>query len=776
MPNKLKMSPEDWLIKEAGFHSQKQGMYESLFTLGNGYLGVRGALEENPKGSYRGTYITGIFDKSEGMVTEIVKAPGWLDLSIWIGDLKFSVDTCRVLSHKRILDMKKGILHRITRFKCPKGRILKLETRRIVFAHQVRGGVLDINITPENFAGEIKVISGLNSDVVNLGYFPNERVKHLNLIKMDRGNDHIYVEAEARDNKIRIAMAASIVFNNPTLDQIKVNRVYGEKLSEEILFKAKKGKTYHFTKWVTTFASREGYERQLQASAVDMLHDMIYDGLDYNLKKHLEWKNKNWARVDVGIKGDRRAQKGIRFNLYHLIAAKPHHDPTVSIGAKFLTGEGYKGHAFWDTEIFILPFYIYAFPEEARNLLMYRYYTLKGAIENAKNMGYQGAKFAWESADTGLETTPNFGLRPDGTRNKIFTGEEEHHIVADVVYGVYKYVEITGDLDFLYNYGAEIIFQTARFWLSRAEKRRDRYEIRKIIGPDEFHEHVDNNAFTNYLAIWNLSYAEIIYKKMKKEAPELLNSLSKKIKLKDKEIEKMRVVSKSIFFPYDQKTELIEQFEGYFSLEDHTITRLDKHGLPEYPKQVDKENLHRTQLLKQADVVLLLYFFLDRFSPELKKKNYEYYEPRTMHKSSLSPCIYALMGLEIGDHKKAYNYFLKTSYIDLLDANKNTHEGIHAASTGGAWMTAIHGFAGMRVRRGVLSFDPWLPKKWQEISFQNFWQGALLKVKVTHKSIVFQLVSQNRKSVTIGVQGKMIRLKPGQTTKVRLRKKLKKKR
>ena len=436
-----------------------------------------------------------------------------------------------------------------------------------------------------------------------------------------------------------------------------------------------------------------------------------------------------------------------------------------------MTGEGYKGHAFWDTEIFILPFYVFNFPEVARDLLMYRYYTLKGAIANARSLGYHGAKFAWESADSGVETTPSYGLREDGSRVKIFTGEEEHHIVSDVVCGINNYICVSGDLDFLYAHGAEIIFQTARFWLSRVEKRRGRYEIRKVIGPDEFHEHVDNNAFTNYLVMWNLSYAVDLYKKMKKEAPKLLKGLVKKLKLKNSDIEKMKVVSKSMYFPYDQKTELIEQFEGYFSLEDYTIKETDKNGMPKLPRGVKDSDLEKTQLLKQADVVLLLYLFADRFSPGLKKKNYHYYEDRTMHKSSLSPCIYALMGLEVKDHKKAYNYFIKTSYLDLVDANKNAGDGIHGAATGGAWMTIVHGFAGMRVRKGELCFDPWLPRKWKELIYTCVWHGNLLKVTVTHKSIGFQILKAKDKSLTLKVQGKSVRVKPKQTIKIGLKKK-----
>lgn len=769
---KFKLSSEDWLLQERGFHPHKQGMYESLFTLGNGYLGQRGSLEENPKGSYRGTYIAGIFDKSEGFAPEIVKVPGWTDLSVWIGEEKFNFETCKIISHGRTLDMRKGVLHRKTRFKDSQGRILKVEISRLVFAHQVHGAVLDISITPENFSEELKIVSGLNGDVFNKGYFQGERVRHLSLVSMKRERDYIYLEAETRDNKIKIATASSIIFNNHPTHFIKVNRLYGEKLSEEIIFDAEKKKTYNFTKWVSVYTSREGYERQLMSTTIDTLRSLMHQGLDYHLGRHIEAREHEWERADIEIKGDTKAQKGIRFNLYHLIICKPHHDPTVSIAAKFLTGEGYKGHVFWDTELFILPFYIHTFSREARDLAMYRYYTLKGAIENARKLGYRGAKYAWESADSGIETTPSYSYLPDGTEFKIFTSDEEHHIVSDVVYALFKYYDSTEDNEFMYKYGAEIVFQTAKFWLSRVEKRRDRYEIRKVIGPDEFHEHADNNAFTNYLVMWHFSKAVELYKKMQKEAPIVLKKVSKRIRLKKAEIERMKVISKTIYFPFDQRTNLIEQFEGYFTLEDYIIEKMDKHGLPEFPEGVDEKRLSRTQLIKQADVVLLLNLFPDLFPPEVKKKNYEYYEARTMHKSSLSPCIYAMMGLEVGGHKKAYNYFMKTSYLDLFDAHRNTAAGIHAAATGGAWMTVVHGFAGMRVRRGILSFDPWLPERWQGLNYRTEWKNNVLSVRITHRDLVLKVISSHsRKSIDIHVQGKTLKLHPDEELRVELKKK-----
>ncbi|MFH2034647.1 MAG: glycoside hydrolase family 65 protein, partial [Candidatus Margulisiibacteriota bacterium] len=647
-------SSSEWLIKEKGYDPAQQGLYETLLTLGNGYMCQRAALEENPLESYRGAYIAGLFDKSESLVPEIVKVPGWTDISVWHNGARFGVDNCAVLSHERALDMRKGILYRSSRLKNKAGKIIRLETKRVLFAHQVRGGFMEITVIPENFSGELKVISGLNGEVTNMGHFPNERIKHLNLKKIERTADHIYLEMETRDKNIRLALASKMVFEDAPKGTAYISKIYGEKCSQEYTFKAMKKNKYSFNKWTSIYTSREGYERQLESAATDTLSDMIRDGIDYHLNKHLEWREKQWQQADVMIKGDKLAQKGLRFNIYHLLIARPHHDPTVSIGAKFLTGEGYKGHAFWDTEIFILPFYIYNFPEDARNLLMYRYYTLNGAQQNARHMGYKGAKYAWESADTGIETTPTSVTLEDGSKIRIFTGDEEHHIVSDVIHGLFDYYYASGDNDFMLKYGAEMLFLTAKFWMSRVEKRRDRYEIRKVIGPDEFHEHVDNNAFTNYLVILHFEKAVEIYESMKKEYPDMLKQLLERIKVSQDDFELMKKMSKTIYFPYDQKSELIEQFEGYFSLRDIKPGKLNREGFPEFPPGVSGDNVDRTQLIKQADVVLMLHLFVDRFSPELKKKNFHYYEARTLHKSSLSPCIYAMMGLEVGDHKKAY--------------------------------------------------------------------------------------------------------------------------
>jgi len=755
----IELSDEDWLVNEDGYNQGQQGMFESIFTLGNGYLGVRGCLEENPEGSYRGTYIAGIFDKSESFVNELVKAPCGVDFSVWAGDHKFSVDRDDVLSHKRVLDMRKGVLHRTTRLKDSEGRVLRLEFRRVVFSHQVHGSVTLISVTPENFSEEIRIISGLNGDVVNRGYHPHERIKHFNLVSMERPGEKtpMYLEMETRQSRIRVALASSTVFDNPPAEVMRVNRIYGEKISEEYVFHAEKGETYHFTKWVTIYSSREGYEKQLQATTTDTLHDLLHEGVDYHLQKHLEFRERQWEAADIRIEGDGIAQKGIRFNIYHMLIAKPHHDPQACIGARFLTGEGYKGHCFWDSEIFLLPFYIYTFPKDARNLILYRYFTLEGSFENAKALGYRGAKIAWESADTGIEETPSYFVRTDGTLNKIFNAEEEHHIVSDVVYGVFNYVNATDDKEFLFNHGAEVIFQTARFWLSRVEWRRNRYEIRKVIGPDELHEHVDNNAYTNYIVSWHLKKAARLYRDMQVKAPDALNSLKKKMGLSESEVEEMQNTSDKMFLPVDEDTELIEQFEGYFSRKDCMIAELNADGLPICPGDVDRISIDRTQLIKQADVVLLLYLLPRLFTPAVTKENYLYYEKRTLHESSLSLCINGIMGLEVGENQRAYEYFIRNSHVDLNNVYKNTGDGIHAAATGGAWMMLFHGFAGIKTGQGSLRFNPRLPDRWRSLELSFMWRENVLKVRITHDDITLTV---DGKEIDVEINGKKVTLKP----------------
>jgi len=740
------LSEDDWLIIQDKYRPSHINKYEANFTLGNGYCGLRACLEENPWGSYRGLYIAGVFDKAEASVKEIVKCPVWTDFSVWVEGSKFSVDTCKVLSHCRILDMKKGILHRETRLQDKRGRIILLQIKRIVFMHDVHGGIMDIKVTPENFSGDIRVITMLNGNVVNTGYYPGEKTKHLVLSRMIRGNNFKYLEMKTRDDNIAIGMASSLDFNNSeNIHFTKANRIYGEKISTELVFNAQKNTTYSFTSYTSIYTTREISPDRLMQAVLLNVNGMLKAELQKEIQKHIDAWQQKWARADIVIVGDIQSQKSIRFNIYHLIIAAPQDDDRVGIGAKFLSGEGYKGHSFWDTEIFILPFFVYNFPDIARNLLMYRYHTLPGAFQNAKEMGYKGAKYAWESADTGVETTPSLCVNFDGSHIRVWTGDEEHHIVSDIPYAIFHYFLSTNDYDFLYGDGAEIFFQTTRFWESRVVLKDNKYHILEVIGPDEFHEHVDDNAYTNYLVKWHFEKAIKLYYEIK--AKNINSKLLEKIKLSPEEVNKWQEIAENIYLNIDPDSGLIEQFKGYFQKREALIKSRGKNGMPLLPKGFSWDTIADTQFIKQADIVLLMYLLEEEFSLKAKKINYEYYEPRTLHKSSLSPNVYAIMGIEIGDYSKVYQYFVHTSMIDLNDIQGNAKDGIHAAAAGGAWNTVIHGFAGMRVHSDGLRFKPWLPKKWKKMSFSVMWKDLNLHVSITEKNISLFFDSQDEEAV-----------------------------
>ena len=460
----------------------------------------------------------------------------------------------------------------------------------------------------------------------------------------------------------------------------------------------------------------------------------------------------------------------MRFNAYHLLITANPNDHRANIGAKSLSGEGYKGHVFWDTEIFMLPFYIYTQPETAKALLMYRYHCLDAAKENAIKNGFKGAQYPWESADTGEEVTPKW--THDG-KHRIWTGEEEIHITSDVVYGILTYLTATGDVDFFLDYGAEILFETARFWDSRLEHNaaEDRYELKRVIGPDEFHEHVDNNVFTNYLTQWNLEQAISWFAALESDHPEAFAKLTQKLGLTAQEVAGWKHKAERVYIPFDQEKKLIEQFEGYFGYKHVPITEWDANSMPVYPEGYDHFNADETTLVKQPDVIMLLYVLPDAFSDEIKRINYDYYEALTMHKSSLSPSIHCIMGIEAGDTTKALQYFERSAFVDLVDNQGNTDMGMHIASAGGTWMCVVFGFGGLRVKNGRLTFKPWLPEGWDNVSFRLQWRGESVGVTVGQEDIVFTRDGGCLEPLVVEVMGEEVTLVAGATRTSFLREK-----
>jgi trehalose/maltose hydrolase-like predicted phosphorylase len=449
------------------------------------------------------------------------------------------------------------------------------------------------------------------------------------------------------------------------------------------------------------------------------------------LARHRRAWRERWQDADVVVDGDALAQRDLRFALYHLIISGDPESDRASVGARSLSGPGYRGHVFWDTEVFVLPFFIWTHPETARALLAYRHRTLPGARAKAVRLGYAGALYAWESADTGEETTPEEVLLPDGTPLKVLTGLLEHHISADVAWAVWQYWRVTGDDAFVETMGAEIVVETARFWASRANSADDgRLHVCDVIGPDEYHEGVDDNAYTNVMAQWNLRAAGAVCDRF----PEVADRLN----VTAEEREDWLRVATDLFVPFDAGTGLYEQFEGFFALEN--IRSVDLAPRPFTGEMVvGVDRLRRTQVVKQADVLMLGVLLPDQIDLDVQTANYRYYEPRTSHGSSLSPAMHALVAARVGDLDEALAYFHLAGGVDLDNRMGNAAEGVHIATMGGLWQAAVFGFGGVRVDGDAVRIDPRIPPAWTGLRFPIRWRGTRIAVTVEADMLELEL-------------------------------------
>jgi trehalose/maltose hydrolase-like predicted phosphorylase len=463
------------------------------------------------------------------------------------------------------------------------------------------------------------------------------------------------------------------------------------------------------------------------------------------------------------VDGDEAAQKALRFAIYHMNSAANPDDEHVSIGARGLTGDGYSGHVFWDTDIFLLPFYIFTWPEAARAMLMYRYHTLPPARAKAARLGFRGALYAWESTDTGEETTPTFVIGPDGAIVPVRCGTDEQHISADVAYAVWQYWQATGDAKFLLDAGAEILLETARFWASRVVLEADeRYHIRGVIGPDEYHEDVDDNAYTNVMAQWNLERGVEVAALLERRWPEHWTSIADRLQLDPDETAEWQTLASRLFTSVDPATGLLEQFAGFFDLEPVDIAAYEPRSAP-LDLLLGHERTERSQVIKQADVVMLLAMLEDRFPEGVRRANYFYYEQRCGHGSSLSPGVHALVAARLGDMTRAERYFRETAAIDLDDTMGNASQGIHIGALGGLWQAVVFGFGGLSVEPKGLRAAPRLPVHWSELRFPFRWRGRVVRFVIQRDPALITATLERGRSLRLTVGTAQLKLQRGES-------------
>jgi len=716
----------NWHITETEFNPNTLHHKETVFTTGNGYLGTRGAFEEGYPDAWPVTLVHGLFDDAPVVYTELANVPNWLPFVLFVDGERFRMDRGTLLSYRRDLYLRTGALTRTVRWRSPAGHTVDLTIER--FASLADPHLLGIHyqVTALDFEGQIEFRAGLD------GHVDNANLVHWRLVEQGTvGERGVYLHARTRGSGIELCEACHLAVSGGE----GVTYAYRDcECAPAVVTRLtlRPGETVVANKLVALVTSRE--EEDVRGAALSRLEQAVARGYDeLRAANDAAWEPE-WEACNVTIEGDDEADLALRYNLFQLLIAAPRHDDRVSIPAKTLSGFGYRGHVFWDTDIFIVPFFAYTRPEIARNLLLYRYHTLPGARRKAQANGYEGAMFAWESADSGDETTPRWGYASDGEPVHIWCGDIEHHISADVAYAVHQYWRVTGDDGFMRDYGAEILLDTARFWGSCVEwdEAQGRYEINDVIGPDEYHEHVDNNVFTNRMARWNLETALEILAWLRREFPEKAAELEAHLDLTQERLAHWADVIGCLHIAHDPETGLMEQFEDFFDLIDVDLAGYEPrhHSMQ---AELGIEGLQSYQVLKQPDALMLLYLLRDRYDQETLRVNWDYYTPRTdlTYGSSLGPAIQALLAARLGKPEVAYEHFMHAAWTDMKDVRGNTAHGIHAATAGGLWQALIMGFAGLDVKDdGTLCTEPHLPAAWRQIHFTIRHHGRLVRLSV----------------------------------------------
>ncbi len=719
-----------WMVSDQEFARERVELNGNKFLLSNGYMGYRGTLEEFTKEQYTGCILAGLYDQVGDKWREPVNAPNGLYVRIYSNGVPLTVmDTgaAEVIDHKQFLNIRDALHRRRTTFQVD-DNIITVNSERFVSADNVHLLCLKYSFKGDKSC-KIKIETGIDGDVWDING------PHLQDLKTEVIDNNIFLKAVTGELRNEIVTAERI--------ELEFGRQKTARSSDKIMriieLELEPGVEYSFVKYVSIYTASDQVS-DLIGSCIDTLTDSYKSGYDRCFDEHKKIWADNWERSDVQIKGDPEGQLALRYSLYHLLAAAPTHSDSHSIPARGLSSQVYKGAVFWDTELYMLPFFIYTDPTVAKRMIEYRINSLDGARKKAREYGYRGAYYPWESQNNGDDACTNYGF------NDVFTGrpirtyfrDKQIHISADVVYGIWNYYRVTGDKGILLEGGAEVILESARFYYSYSYFNMDTglYEILDVTGPDEYHERVNNNAYTNMMARYTVGVAIKVLDLIKTEDEGLYQELMEKLDYYD-EYENIKDYYKKIYIPEPEAgSNIIEQFDGYFKLEDISLEELEERIIdPDEYLGGPVGPATGTQIIKQADTVLMLNQFKNIYPEEVKRANWDYYEPRTEHGSSLSPCVYAMQAAHLGKKEYAYKYFLKTAEIDLTGDYKQYVGdlfvgGTHLAANGGAWLAVISGFAGLELSGDKPEFNPVLPEKWDSIGFKLQIKGKKFKIEI----------------------------------------------
>jgi len=739
---------DGWIIRETAYAPEEETSRATVFALANGYMGLRGAGEEiSPVlPGAKGCYINGIYDTPRGKLTEreFPNIQDWTFTRLWVDGAPVDLRTGEILDYSRELDMRVGIVRRSIRWRSPHGAVVRLDIERFLSMADVHLGVIRFALSAEQHC-EVRMLCAVDANV------SNRWADHCGSLDVEADGDALWASMHTFDPGYEIAVATRNLVEGATqVDRSSNEYPEDRRVETSYSFALSAGEAVTLTRWAAVHDSRFTAGSLKEACEAD-LSRALAQGFDAARSAHADRWAELWDGSDVAIEGDDDAQMGIRFSVFHLLAAAPYHNDRVSVPARGLQGQDYYGSIFWDCEVFVLPLLSYTQPRAARNVLGYRSHTLDGARRKAAGMGYKGAYYAWQSQETGDDQCDLYVFTNPLTGQMIrsYFADEQIHISADIVYAAWQYYQATGDESFWTQGGAEIAVEVARFFVSRAtwNDEENRYELLSVLGPDEYHERVNNNAFTNAMAAEAIRTAVIVVELLERRDPQAYRELAHKTGVSPEETKAWSAFVSSLYVPSPHDaSRLIEQFDGYFQLKDEPVEETRKRlAHPDLHPGGPLGPFQETQNVKQADVIMLLYLMRDRYDTETKRANWDYYEKRTAHDSSLSPMAYSLVAADVGMADWAYKYYIYTSHIDLESYGPHWNLGIHAASLGGAWLDIVHGFCQLALRLdGVHILNrPTLPAHWKGVEFRLTWHGQPLTYSTDGQTVVLRSRGDN---------------------------------
>jgi alpha,alpha-trehalose phosphorylase len=748
--NNHAIAAESWQIRETAYDPARAFLHETLFTLGNGWIGMRGTPDEGTAGgagqTLEGTYLNGFHDTEAIRYPEnayglarvnefMLNVPNAKRIAAVVDGERFALDTCNVLAWERTLDFRTGLLVRTVEWETTTGKRVRIDSRRLVALGRKHVAAIEYAVTPLNFSGAVRIVADIDADVTNLQAGDDPRVGSAltgaSLIETQRevGAHDVLLLQRTRHSGFTLATATDAVPSGAArVEQVGLGHAFDADVEQ--------GATFTVHKYVAYASSRDMEDSAVGPHARAELARARADGFDALAAEQAAYLSRFWEDADVAIAGDDALQQGVHFNQFHLLQSVGR-DGKTNIAAKGVTGEGYEGHYFWDTEIYVFPFFLYSRPEIARALLQYRYNGLPKARERARQMAHaRGALYPWRTI-AGEECSAYF---PAGTA--------QYHINADVAYSIRLYLLATNDFDFMAAQGAEIVLETARIWTGIGSyDRQNRFCINTVTGPDEYTAIVNNNYYTNAMARMHMTFAADVAERLRTERPADYARVAQAIGLDDAEIRAWRAASAAMRLPYDDALGIHEQDDSFLSKKPWDFASTPKENYPlllHYHPLV----IYRHQVCKQADVVLALLLLSNQFSLDDKRRDFDFYERVTTHDSSLSSCIFSIVASEIGYRDKAYSYFMETARLDIDNTHANTQYGVHTAAMAGTWLGVAYGFAGMRLDEAGLRFAPTLPDQWTGYRFKAQVRGALLEVAVDGAGADYRLLRGERLTFT----------------------------